>query len=110
MNERTEIEAGFILARLVVGKNRVRRLVGYQVHKGLAVLEYALELHLLEQLAQLLRRRHLRCTRRGLRRCRAGTDGTAQNNDKSERASRSCLARAPGSGPSLGKPEVTPCC
>jgi hypothetical protein len=99
MNECAEIEAGFVLARLVVGKNSVRRLVGDQVRKGLAVPEYALELHLLEQLAQLLRRRHLRCTRRGLRRCRAGTYGTAQNNDKNQHASRSCLERAPGSVP-----------
>ena len=42
MIECAEIEAGFVLASLVFSKNCVRRLVGAQVRKGLAVREYPL--------------------------------------------------------------------
>jgi hypothetical protein len=56
LNESAKIKAGFVLMHLIIGDNRVRRLPGDQVREGLVVPKYSFELHLLKQLAQLVRR------------------------------------------------------
>src|SRR6516225_2463714 len=88
MNECAKIKTGFDLAGLIISENCVRRFVKVQVSEGFAIREYALQLHISKQLAQLFRRRYLRCTGRDLRAGRVGIDGSAvQKNDKSEQSS-----------------------
>src|SRR5262249_51086699 len=94
INKRAKIEIGFDLASLIVGANGVGRLVVVQVREGFAVCEYALQLHITEQLAQLFQWRHLRCTSRDLRGSRVNVDGAAQNRDQSKHPSRRRLAPA----------------
>ena len=71
-NECAKIKAGFDFAGVIMlGGSSM------QVSEGFAIREYAFQLHISEQLAQLLRRRCLRCTGRDLRAGRVGIDGAA---------------------------------
>ena len=84
MNERAKIKTGLDFAGVIISKNCVGWLVKVQVSEGFAVREYALQLHISEQLAQLFRRRYLRCTGRDLRAGRVGIDDAAQNSNHSD--------------------------
>jgi len=75
-NECAKIKAGFDFAGVIMlGGSSM------QVSEGFALREYAFQLHISEQLAQLFRRRYLRCTGRDLRAGRAGIDDAAQNSN-----------------------------